>query len=92
MMPAIENCVALSGPVGPTRLVGVITHKKCQTQTLLSCTWRATDPGVQALVDLIRALGLGRKGSGNSLLVIGGPNALLRDLAAADITCHHQVC
>lgn len=37
-MPAIKNPVAVSGPMEPTGLVGIITHEKCQTQTLLSCT------------------------------------------------------
>lgn len=35
MMPALENCVALSEPVGPTRLVGIITHRKCQTDFII---------------------------------------------------------
>lgn len=45
-------------------MVGIITYKKCQTQTFLSCTWGAADPGVQALVDSVRALYvLGGKGA-----------------------------
>lgn len=54
---AMENPVALSRPMESTGLVGIVSHEKCQTQTLLSCTWGATDPGVQALVDSVGSCG-----------------------------------
>lgn len=54
-MLAMDSPVALSGPVEPAGLVGIITQEKCQTQTLLACTWGAVDPGVWALVDSGRA-------------------------------------
>lgn len=41
---------------GAYKAGGMITHKKGQTQTLLFCPWRTSDPGVQALVGLIWAL------------------------------------
>lgn len=92
MMPAIENCVALSGPVGPTRLVGIITHKKCQTQTLLSCTQSTTDPGVQALVDPTLALGLGGENRRNSLVSNWVIPPACSQGPPGNITCHYQVC
>lgn len=56
MMPALENCVALSEPVGPTRLVGIITHKKRQTDFIFLQA-RTTDPGVPAPVGLVESTG-----------------------------------
>lgn len=49
MMPALENCVALSEPVGPT-----ITHRKCQTDFIILRP-RTTDPGVRAPAGLVES-------------------------------------
>lgn len=68
-MPALENAVALSGPMEHTGLVGIVTHEKFQIQTLLSCTWGTTDPGAQVLVGSVSILWvLGGKDSRSPIL------------------------